>query len=227
MRKRIKLSKNGPIKFVGHLDTLRVFQRAVLRAKLPIAYSQGFNPHQLVSFALPLSVGVTSDGEYVDIKLSCMADNEHIKNSLNNSLPNGMNVLNVIDLEEGADKAMAAVKVSNYNITHDLSLDVEELKKLVCDFMNKDEILIQKKNKKKIMKTVDIKEGIYNINILDESTINAVLSCGSQLNVKPEAVISSLYEFVNIPFDKFKIKIHRNNLYTLVNEKIVPLDEVI
>ena len=70
MKYRVKFSKNGPVRFVGHLDMMRYFQKAIRRAGLPIKYSEGFNPHQIMSFAAPLGVGVTSDGEYMDIELS-------------------------------------------------------------------------------------------------------------------------------------------------------------
>ena len=65
---RIRFAKYGVVKFIGHLDAMRYFQKAVRRSELPIKYSQGFNPHQLMVFAQPLGVGVTSDGEYLDIE---------------------------------------------------------------------------------------------------------------------------------------------------------------
>ena len=65
---RIRFAKYGVVKFIGHLDVMRYFQKAVRRSELPIKYSQGFNPHQLMVFAQPLGVGVTSDGEYMDIE---------------------------------------------------------------------------------------------------------------------------------------------------------------
>ena len=68
MKVRVKFSKNGSVKFLGHLDTMRYFQKAVRRAGIPIAFSSGFRPHMIISFAAPLSVGVTSDGEYFDME---------------------------------------------------------------------------------------------------------------------------------------------------------------
>ena len=65
---RIKFAKYGVVRFIGHLDVMRYFQKVIRRSKLPVSYSQGFSPHQLMSFALPLSVGVTSDGEYMEVE---------------------------------------------------------------------------------------------------------------------------------------------------------------
>lgn len=67
MKIRIKFRKYGTMKFIGHLDVMRFFQKAIRRAGIPIAYTEGFSPHQIMSFAAPLGVGLTSDGEYLDI----------------------------------------------------------------------------------------------------------------------------------------------------------------
>ena len=64
MRIRIKFRKYGVMRFIGHLDIMRYFQKAMRRANIDIAYSEGFSPHQIMSFAAPLGVGITSDGEY-------------------------------------------------------------------------------------------------------------------------------------------------------------------
>ena len=72
MKIRIKFAKTGVMKFVGHLDVMRYFQKAIRRAELPIAYSEGFSPHMLLSFASPLGVGISSTGEYFDMVLACL-----------------------------------------------------------------------------------------------------------------------------------------------------------
>ena len=69
MKIRIKFSKQGAMKFIGHLDTMRYFQKAMRRADVDIRYSEGFSPHQIMSFAAPLGVGLTGSGEYLDIEV--------------------------------------------------------------------------------------------------------------------------------------------------------------
>ena len=69
MKIRIKFRKYGTMKFIGHLDVMRYFQKAIRRAEVNIRYSEGFSPHQIMSFAAPLGVGITSEGEYVDIEV--------------------------------------------------------------------------------------------------------------------------------------------------------------
>lgn len=70
MKVRIKFAKAGHMKFVGHLDTMRYFQKAIRRAELPVAFSGGYSPHMIMSFAAPLGVGTTSLGEYFDMELT-------------------------------------------------------------------------------------------------------------------------------------------------------------
>lgn len=76
---RLKFTKGSEVKYISHLDLMRVFQRALRRASIPISYSSGFNPHQEISFAAPLSLGVTSNAEYVDLKLTEPMDVREIR----------------------------------------------------------------------------------------------------------------------------------------------------
>ena len=74
MKTRMRFTKTGTVKFIGHLDCMRFFQKALRRAKLDVAYSQGYSPHQLMSFASPLGVGITSDGEYIDVEFNSLPE---------------------------------------------------------------------------------------------------------------------------------------------------------
>ena len=76
MKVRIKFAKTGHMKFVGHLDTMRYFQKAIRRAELPVAFSGGYSPHMIMSFAAPLGVGTTSLGEYFDMELTETVSNQ-------------------------------------------------------------------------------------------------------------------------------------------------------
>ena len=98
---RIKFTKTGNMIYIGHLDLLKFFQRTIKRAGLPIAYSLGFNPHQLMIFAIPLSLGVSSVGEYLDIQLKQDMSCEEIENRLNSTMPLGIKILSVRKLVEG------------------------------------------------------------------------------------------------------------------------------
>ena len=78
MKLRIKFRKYGPVRFIGHLDVMRFFQKANRRAELDVAYTGGFSPHQIMSFAAPLGVGLTSNGEYMDLEVHSLTSCEDV-----------------------------------------------------------------------------------------------------------------------------------------------------
>lgn len=117
MKVRIKYTKSGSMKFIGHLDVMRYFQKAVKRAGLDIAYSQGFSPHQLMSFAAPLALGVTSEGEYFEAEFNTLVTSEEFVRRFNEQMVEGMRVNDVVLLPEGAKKAMSIVCASDYIVT--------------------------------------------------------------------------------------------------------------
>ena len=86
MKTRIKFSKCGSMRFVGHLDVMRYFQKAFRRAQIPVSYSQGFSPHQLMSFSSPLGIGLSSDGEYMDLTLDQVEDADRIVEQMNEQM---------------------------------------------------------------------------------------------------------------------------------------------
>lgn len=101
MKVRIKFTKEGPIKFVGHLDTMRYFQKAIRRAGLPVAFSGGYSPHMIMSFAAPLGVGVESLGEYFDLELTKTIPTSQIRELLDAQMTEGVHVLSARKVEDG------------------------------------------------------------------------------------------------------------------------------
>jgi radical SAM-linked protein len=89
---RIKFAKTGHMKFVGHLDTMRYFQKAIRRAELPVAFSGGYSPHMIMSFAAPLGVGTTSLGEYFDMELTETVPTKEIEDRLNAVMAEGVSI---------------------------------------------------------------------------------------------------------------------------------------
>ena len=89
---RIKFRKYGVMRFIGHLDIMRYFQKAMRRAEIDICYSEGFSPHQIMSFAAPLGVGITSDGEYLDIEVNSTRSSEASIKALNDTMVEGVEV---------------------------------------------------------------------------------------------------------------------------------------
>ena len=117
MKVRIKFSKEGPVKFVGHLDTMRYFQKAIRRANLPVAFSGGYSPHMIMSFAAPLGVGTESLGEYFDLELTETVPTDEITHRLDAAMVEGVHVISARQVEDGkAGKAMSLVAAADYYV---------------------------------------------------------------------------------------------------------------
>lgn len=174
MKVRIKFSKFGAMKFIGHLDVMRYFQKAIRRAEFDIMYSTGFNPHQIMSFASPLGVGLTSDGEYLDIELNSMDEKEVMLKKFNEVMSEGFLVTDLCVLPETLpnqrkETAMSLVAGADYLISvkdgYEIMVDghalsKEEFEGKWKEFMSKDSISVLKKSKKS-EKELDIKPYIY------------------------------------------------------------------
>ena len=90
MKLRVKFKKYGPIRFIGHLDVMRYFQKAIRRAGLDVAYTGGYSPHQIMTFASPLGVGMESNGEYMDIEVHSLTSCEDAMERLNRAGADGI-----------------------------------------------------------------------------------------------------------------------------------------
>ena len=117
MKIRIKFRKYGIMKFIGHLDIMRYFQKAMRRADIDICYSSGFSPHMIMSFASPLGVGLTSDGEYLDIEIGNEQSSASAVKRLNAVMAEGVEVLSFRRIpEEKASNAMSLVAAADYEV---------------------------------------------------------------------------------------------------------------
>ena len=106
MKVRIKFRKYGILRFIGHLDVMRYFQKAMRRACIPIAFTGGYSPHMIMSFAQPLGIGLTSDGEYMDIELTESIPSDRAVEALNAVMTEGMEVVSFRQISD--DKKAAA-----------------------------------------------------------------------------------------------------------------------
>ncbi len=220
---RLEFSKTDRMIFIGHLDLLKFLQRTMKRAKLPIGYSWGYNPHQLITFAIPLPLGMSSVGEIVDIQLTQRMDRDEIKNRLNENLPEGISVLQVIELEFRTASCAAAVAYADYCIT--LYKKYDNFDEIINKVLEKKEIYIERTVKKKT-KTVDIRPLIRSIcvdNTGDVTEFNCNIATGSQGNLKPEVLLEYIYSLMGESPDMVRIDILRGTLYTEEEGVLLPL----
>ncbi len=206
--------------YIGHLDLLKVTQRAVKRAGIPIAYSQGFNPHQQMSFALPLSLGVKSYAEILDIQLTEEVNENDLKNKLNEAFPEGIEVLDIRKFKFEERNSASQVEVGTYEVYCE---NIKNLDKYIEKLMSQDEIVVAKKTKRKDFKETDVKHMVFEVKALDSNTVYLKIATGSKQNLKPELIIEQLYNLAEIPYDKLNIKITRTGMYKIVDSQCVDL----
>ena len=214
-KRRIKFTKLGMAKFISHLDLLRTFTRSVTRSGLPVKYSNGFNPHQIITFSLPLSVGVTSESEYVDIDFDDCATNEEIKDKLGKALPPDMKVLSVGLPEISANDICAAEYVIEFC---DVSFTEENLKA----FFDEKDLPVIKKTKKG-EKEVNLKEFIKAYEIIEitekSAKIKIVLSAGGSENIKPSVFTAKLLDYMNED-PEARVYPHRTEIFYLSGKEM-------
>ncbi len=154
---RARFIRGEQVKYISHLDMMKMFERALRRSRIPIYYSQGFNPHPQIVFGLPLSVGVTSDAEYVDFELSEEMEPSEFVDILNKQLPEGLK-LSDAKVRTTKSNIMASITKASYEVLVTISQNpgIEEIGEKILDFMKNKEIFITKESKGKVKK-VDIR----------------------------------------------------------------------
>lgn len=192
--------KTENAKYVSHLDFVRMFGRAMRRAHLPIAFSEGFNPHPLLGFALPLSVGYTSECEILEITLTEPLPLKEIMINLNDVLPQGVKITGV---SEGKSR-MKALDYALYIVR------AENLPQSIEEFLSKESILIEKKTKSGIKET-DIRPDIKSIDVFPDR-MEMTLRAGSRANLKPEVVINAMNKYIE-DYQSGECEYHRKAIY--------------
>ena len=232
MKVRIKFRKYGVMRFIGHLDVMRYFQKAIRRAEIPIAFTTGYSPHMIMSFANPLGVGLTSDGEYFDIEvLSTKSTAESLK-VLNEAMVEGVEVTSYVSLPDTAKKSMSLVAAADYEIFYkegyEIPRSVAEFTEIYRNFYEKQsEILIVKKTKKS-EREMDLKPLIYDFQVQNRNAAPVFylkVCTGSVDNIKPELVLASMFESAGLTYHPEAMQIHKLETYTK-NEQgdFIPLD---
>lgn len=228
MKVRIKFSKLGNMRFIGHLDIMRYFQKAMRRAKVPIKYSEGFSPHQIMSFAAPLSIGIEGYGEYMDIEIVEKISSKEAIKRLNENMCEGMKVLSFLELEDSAKNSMSIVDSADYKLSLKSKENLEEyyerLLSVLENIKTSSSLLVEKESKGKV-KEVDIKVLINSLECRLEDNILFIftnLCAGSSNNLKPELFIQALQNKGIDDILKLGFKIERYEIYA---QNHIRLDE--
>jgi len=203
IRVRATFEKCGRAKYISHLDLNRCMLRTFRRSRLPIWYTEGFNPHPYYSFALALSLGFESSCEILDFNLNEDIPFDEIRDKLNAVMPEGMRIVKVAEQKQ----KITAIAKAEYSFSL-VSDETEELFAAVQELIASPEILIEKKTKKGL-KTVDIKPDmeILTCNKAENSIdISMYLPAGTQTNYNPTLFIEALKKTTEIPFETKNIR---------------------
>ena len=224
------------MKFVGHLDIMRYFQKAIRRAGIDIAYSEGYSPHQIMSFAAPLGVGITSEGEYFDIEVKSSMSSEASVRALNEVMVEGIQILEYKKMPDTAKTSMSLVAAADYLIYGRegyqlLPNTFQELQDKVQTFYEEQKQICIAKQTKKQQIEMDLKPLIYEMKVLNtmetgmfqelpanRPAIFLKTCTGSSSNVKPELILEAFCQFHGLPYASIAFQIHRLEVYAKADE---------
>ena len=216
---KVTFAKRGYMIFTSHLDMQRLFKRAFKRAGIALAYSQGFNPHPLMSFAQPLSLGYYSESEFLEFKTTEDHSPSYIMSRLSDAMPEGLVILDISRMDDHEKTIASRCTAARYRMEIDTKMtetEPAELMGMIDTFLDQKEIIVLKKSKKKKEPAeTDIKDKIREITpeIVDDKFImTMLLDAGSTSNLSPELVFQAFNSFSNSQIPRECVDITRLQL---------------
>ena len=204
----LKYGRDDRVKFISHLDFVRCFHRAVRRSKLNFEFSQGFNPHPVMTIAQPLPVAVTSECEYMKVGLITGLSNEQVTAELNRAMPPGFTFYKAHRLK-AKEIDLARINMAEYIVEIECETpgDIKHL-------LDKSELIVPKKTKRGINDS-DIRPHIFEAETIGFEngiqTARMLLSCGSQYNLRPETVVAAMEKYCE-GFKAEFVAVHRKQM---------------
>ena len=208
-RLRVRFSRGEEIKYISHLDLMRLWQRALNRAGIPLAYSEGFNPHPRMSLAAPLALGVTGEAELMDIFLAKWSSPHVFTTAIGRQLPGGIKIEQVYNIALTMPSLQSQVRFAEYNVSVKTGKEKEEIELAINALLDKSSIPWQHQR--------DTGTRHYDLRVLVEDlwlagwrqgycNVMMRLRCDSNGSGRPEQVAAAL------GFDKYPDAIHRSKL---------------
>ncbi len=235
MNYRVRFSKHGAIRYIGHLDVMRYFQKLLRRAEIDVAYTQGFSPHAITTFAQPLGVGIESDGEYMDLRLNSEISCEELKRRINEASVPEIRALSVKLLPDTIGNAMASVAAAEYKIGFKPGRKPEVLSEkddasitgMIESFLSQDEIILVKEGKGGL-REIDIKERIFEFSWDNmDDCFHAILDASSGYNIKPSSLMELFLKYQKGELENNSLMIYRSDTYTRDDEgNLISMDDV-
>ncbi len=217
-RLKFNYIREEKVKYISHLEIMRSFHRAIRRAKLPVALSQGFNPQLRMSIALPLAVGVTAENEMAEVYMDKDTEPKEFQQRLNASLSEGIKIFNTGESSPDAPQLMQLVDAALYHIKP--FKDIQKIPKGffyegVESIIREDRIIVWRKAKKK-NREFDIRPFIINMEVFNDNErecLKMFLQTGSRGGAKPAEVLAFMGKAMNCEELSYSMQIHRTGLF--------------
>ena len=207
MRAMIRFGKQPRLRFISHLDLQRFFQRALNRTGLPVAYTQGFNPHAIMSFGSALALGWTSEYEILDVKLSVPMGRKRTEEAMRQALPEDLPVLEVRMVDDRHPAPMAMVRASDYEIALS-GENAGAVLDAVDAFLASEQVMAVRKTKSG-EKEIDIRPLAISLERAG-NVLLARLKLTETDTLKPDLLVSSLAKLAGV--EPPEARIHRKCL---------------
>ncbi|HZK26175.1 MAG TPA: TIGR03936 family radical SAM-associated protein [Thermoclostridium sp.] len=211
MNIRFQFKRGEELKFISHLDIMRVFERAFKRTSIPVSHSQGFNPRPTIVFAQPMPVGLSSDGEFADVELEKTYEIDEFIEKVNANLPEGIRILEAKE-KFVKTKIMGIVKAALYKIDFEIS-PYTDIEKIISSVLDQKKIMVLKRTKSG-EKEFDIRPLIYELSgdfDTNAGSFNVLLGAGQNDNVRPELFIDGVNNCTGASIEM--LRMHRIMLY--------------
>jgi radical SAM-linked protein len=227
-RIRARYEKKGRVKYLGHLEMIKVFERAFRRSGVPLKYTEGFNPHPKMSFALPSSVGFSSIGEYMDVEVTESVEMHKLIDGMNETLPEGLRIITGGYVEPKAKSLMSIVDYSEFQI--DFSIQNDLLGKLE-NLLSSESILVIKKTKSGKMLEKNLKDDIHGFEIIKAEgnaiTLKVLLSAGSRGNLNPVFLLKGLGERLGEEIVSSEVNVMRLDIFASTDDGPLSFEKTI
>ncbi len=211
MRLRIRLAKLGLARFLSHLDLQRVVERGLRRAELPLAFTQGFNPHPRISYASALATGTSSEGEFIDVDLTEPVEPEEFLARANGALPADVRLLEARPAPESGESLMAQINAAAYRLTLE-GADEAALQAAVARLLEAEEVVVTREGRTG-PRPVNIRPQVYALAVEGPGELRALVQTGSKGNLRPEEVVAGLAQLSPDLAGVALVRAHRLMLY--------------
>jgi radical SAM-linked protein len=190
-RWRITYTVDGPLRYVSHLEQVRVWERAIRRAGLPLAYSGGFTPHPRLQVALPLPLGFASEAEWLDLWLEQPVEPERIVQALTRTLPEGLAIRSIEEVPPGAPPLPAQVVAAGYAVTVETMVPADEIRRRIEELLAAETLPRERRGR-----PYDLRPLILDLQLEEaragECVLRMLLSAREGATGRPEEVLDAL-----------------------------------